>query len=515
MYYFFSDCANLWNLCFSLLFEGCNQTYTVYTSTRKPTMTIAAFALSFLACLLLLLGSVPVRSEVVLSEKIMKLSRQAAVLSSQAYLPNPEADFCKSIINHIEEPDQALVAETEDGYCIAAFRGTTLTAVDWSQNLDPRSEEICTAQDPTLCCGTRKGFYDAYSTSYESELETQLRECAAKCDDPNECVILTGHSQGGAVAAIAAVHLADLNPRVITFGEPSTLAFPCEAITTHQWYRYVNLKDSFIGTISVSYDPVAFVPGMGTQQWGNFILLGADSTAIAFVGLDDNTQFSPLNVAGFEAHSMIGTEEYPGYLDRIESLIDYATNGTFPVRANGFSPLQHCTQDIECETKQCEKETTFSYRTCVSDECVDDEDCLTGRCDSGHCLPKLGSGMGCDEDSDCASEKCYLFQCTNMDGLMDDECTCVLNSDCDSGRCEGVASRTCRAALGLGAKCNEHSDCISDYCSWGFICEDKARSISRVEWTVAKAVLIALSIFGVVTYVKKKAKAREGYELVV
>lgn len=136
--------------------------------------------------------------------------------------------------------------------------------------------------------------------------------------------------------------------------------------------------------------PVPFAPGMGTEQFGHFIMLGADVTGTAFIGLDSNEMFTPLNVDGFEAHSMLGTKKYPGYLDRVELLIKNANN-SFPVRSNGFVSPVMCTKDVECETQQCKKETHFSYSTCYADECEKDKDCDSGRCDSGNCLPKLGS----------------------------------------------------------------------------------------------------------------------------
>ena len=54
-------------------------------------------------------------------------------------------------------------------------------------------------------------------------MEKSLRDCAKDCVNKDECVVLTGHSQGGAIAAIAAVYMADLNPYVITFGQPPVL----------------------------------------------------------------------------------------------------------------------------------------------------------------------------------------------------------------------------------------------------------------------------------------------------
>ena len=410
------------------------------------------------------------RADIVLSEKIMMLSQKAAHLAAEAYQPEPACDWCTSLVNYIEEPDQALVAEDDAGYCFGVFRGTTPTAVDWGQNIDPRNEPVCTTKDRSACCTTRQGFYDAYITSYHQKMEKEVRKCASKCDRPNECVVLTGHSQGGAVASIAAVRMADLNPRVITFGEPPALDFPCPPVTSSRWYRYVNTKDSEMGLIGVSYDPVPFVPGMGTQQYGNFVMLGGDPTGTAFIGLDNNDQFSPLNVAGFQAHSMNGTLEFPGYINRIDTLMQ--SNNTYPIRANGFASPEYCTKNVECESLQCEKETHFSYSKCVSDECEEDKDCKTDRCDSGQCHPKLGSCMECDEDSDCAGGQCLFFRCSNGHGQMDDECNCFRNEDCASGRCEGLAPPTCRATLGEGAHCNEDSDCKSGDCSWLFLCEE-------------------------------------------
>ena len=194
-----------------------------------------------------------VNAEVVLSEKIMELAQASAELSAEVYNPEPNCTDCASLTNYIDEPDQALFAE-KDGYCYGVFRGTTLTFVDWNQNFDPRSEPVCTSVDSSVCCNTRQGFYDAYHASYYEKIERSLNECAEKCSNPNECVVLAGHSQGGAVAALAAVRMAHLNPYVMTFGEPPTIDYPCQPVTSTRWYRFVNTKDTTIGTVGVTYD---------------------------------------------------------------------------------------------------------------------------------------------------------------------------------------------------------------------------------------------------------------------
>ena len=212
-----------------------------------------------------------VNAEVVLSGKIMALAKASAELSAEVYNPEPNCTDCTALTNYIDEPDQALFAE-KDGYCYGVFRGTTLTFVDWNQNFDPRSEPVCTSMDSSVCCKTREGFADAYYASYYEKIEKSLNDCAKKCPNPNECVVLAGHSQGGAVAALAAVRMAHLNPYVMTFGEPPTIDYPCQPVTSTRWYRFVNTKDTTIGTVGVTYDVSTCTCGSVAQfcsRWTN------------------------------------------------------------------------------------------------------------------------------------------------------------------------------------------------------------------------------------------------------
>ena len=110
--------------------------------------------------------------------------------------------------------------------------------------------------------------------------------------------------------------------------------------------------------------------------------------------------------------------------------------------------------------------------------------------------------MACDEDSDCNSGKCLLFRCTNSKGWMDNECICTDDEQCDSGRCEpsfALAAPTCRARLGEGARCDEHTDCLSNHCTWRFRCGAMPDSMSDIEVEYHKgdgdkAKLIALGV---------------------
>jgi branched-subunit amino acid transport protein len=80
----------------------------------------------------LLCPSVFAMDAVVLSERVLKLSLAAAELSSLAYEENPPSGAFSHFGFFDNEPDQAIVAQT-NGYCYAAYRGTTLTWDDWKQ----------------------------------------------------------------------------------------------------------------------------------------------------------------------------------------------------------------------------------------------------------------------------------------------------------------------------------------------------------------------------------------------
>jgi len=129
----------------------------------------------------------------------MNLAKESAVLSAMAYDTSFTSSGFQDFESFTDEPDQALfVKKTVGGndYCFGVFRGTTMKWVDWKQNFDPKSQEVCVAVGGhEQCCVTRNGFFDAYSTSYASKLEERLRECAKTCTNKDECVVLTGHSQ--------------------------------------------------------------------------------------------------------------------------------------------------------------------------------------------------------------------------------------------------------------------------------------------------------------------------------
>jgi hypothetical protein len=205
-----------------------------------------------------------------MNRDIIELSVEAAKLSNLAYQEDPPDDGYEYLIPYKDDdllnddPDWAVMAKTKDGYCVAAFRGTQVnfsenTVADWLSNFDPSEDDICNecCEGDDCCCAARSGFIGAYFASYEQKLQSDLRNCAADCDKVDGCVVLSGHSQGGAIAQIASIAFADLNPYVITFGSPPAVRSPCSLIQSDRHYRYIN-------TIREEgrrkHDPIAFLP---------------------------------------------------------------------------------------------------------------------------------------------------------------------------------------------------------------------------------------------------------------
>ena len=214
-----------------------------------------------IAAVLLALAAPMVQSDLVLSKGVMDLTLIAAELSDLVYAvtaPNDTQTVDYTSFGYYkEEPDQALTAKTKNGYCFVAFRGTSLTWDDWKQNLEIGNQDICVDVAGTeKCCTSRIGFFQAYNTTYRHEVEQAVRDCAETCVDKDECVVITGHSQGGAIAAVASLYLVDLNPYVITFGQPPTIEAPCDLIPSARMFRFVNTKET--KTLGIAYDPVSY-----------------------------------------------------------------------------------------------------------------------------------------------------------------------------------------------------------------------------------------------------------------
>ena len=447
-----------------------------------------------LTCVLGMQIASPSFADLVLSRRIMNLALTGAELSSLAYQENPprsgyqrfalftdgtfycfDLKYCdRKMLNTClnTEPNQAIVAK-KDGYCYASFRGSVWAWTDW-QALDFGEEKICVEEEKDgfqNCCSTRRGFYKTYNTSYKKKMEAAIRRCAKSCTNPDECVVFTGHSQGGAIAALAALSLPDLNPYIMTFGQPATIDAPCDMITSERLYRFVNTNPS--DHYGIIYDPVPFVPGLGADIYGYMILIGEDNTGVSHIGADIKDNFPPLNPFGLEAHSMNDRDGYPGYIDRLKALM--GNSSSFPVRSDGYADGALCAESKECLSGYCGHRTpNATYSRCMRQACQSDSECAAGQCIEGFCVHKFGSCRACQVNNDCASGKCrFSSVCSGPNGLMDNECICKLDTDCASGRCD-LPAGVCKAKLGTASYCTDDASCLSGFCSPRNRCEDSA-----------------------------------------
>lgn len=307
------------------------------------------------------------------------LSEIAAFLSLIAYESDP-TNFPYPINYYLSEPDAALTTKwlvpSAEGssndfyYCIAAFRGTdnelwksnTVAAIqDWSQNL--------AGQEVTLTgtCTASQGIYSAYNHQYQLSIDQDLTNCMQECEasGSTECnVVLTGHSQGGAVANVAGVLLSNLNPYVITFGQPPTLGEGClQMINTARWYRFIQAIPDGTG---LKYDGVpsllqwlqVLTPGMniyGTLLGNELVISSDDAASVRYVGDNVHDDQLPYSI---DAHHI------SMYLDTLKALVATVPGPYVPT--SGFSSGSACTINVECASGDCVRANWFSlFRQCA------------------------------------------------------------------------------------------------------------------------------------------------------
>jgi len=228
------------------------------------------------------------QSAVVLDDELIDLSLRTIQLAAEIHLS--DEPLVPGGVVYIDEPDAAIFLQ-EDKYCFAIFRGTTPNLRDWLQNLDPFTGEVCSMEGQ--CCKTRRGFQHAYDMpDYKYNLEDNLRLCKANCP---ECqVVFAGHSQGAAIATVAAVAMSDLDPTIIAFGQPGTIVGDCPAIKVDKYYRYgtwcgsvymvsacscdVLTQMFIVNTLldvwgGLEYDPVPYL-NFGADHFGHLFVMG-------------------------------------------------------------------------------------------------------------------------------------------------------------------------------------------------------------------------------------------------
>lgn len=315
--------------------------------------------LSFLAIAAVLLPTtladlVPVIDEEFLLDSNITLNLYAILRRNATNVPGPEFyDEFRWYSAEPEQPDAALYAK-KDGKCYIILRGTMDGSLpDWWQNLDPRFNQVCD-DDGEVCCRVRNGYWQAWNANYVDDLVTDLTNCAATCEDPDNCVVIFGSSQGAGVAAVGALYLPHLKPIGITIGMPRAIQADCPLIDTSRWYRWWNTVTDPESTLrsGLFYDPMVNTPGLSMSHIGHPLIITDDTSAIYWPGLDSQQLFRPgLWTPLADVHDL------EPYRARISAMMDrYRQDDAldFPVTLDGYSSGFACRMDDECQSKSCQ-----------------------------------------------------------------------------------------------------------------------------------------------------------------
>lgn len=232
--------------------------------------------------------------------------------------------------------DAVYTTRIRNEFCVVAFRGTSGNQdnmrEDLESNLNVDPVEFETKEKKAkddAGCDIHSGFYDAYfGFVYRTGVENFLETCSEECP---ECdLVLTGHSQGGAIAEVAALSykqsVAALpeNLYVITFGAPQALGVGCLPLFAKEercrFYRYIMTMEGPLGR-GLIYDPVPMILPRALVDFDNDGIIDESSSSdsyarhggLAFLGhqlfLNDGDS-SALALGAFDGHYGVGASKY-------------------------------------------------------------------------------------------------------------------------------------------------------------------------------------------------------------
>lgn len=354
------------------------------------------------------------QGELLLTEGFMTVVLNSVKLSALSYVqPDEEPDEVveQEILDEFQaggatltyfetDPNSAVIMGYQ-GRCYVAFRGTQSNIPDWLQNFDPFSRDVYSENDPATGnpCEVRRGFVNFLDSENIEAAQARLEECIeTECTDPDDCVIISGHSQGGASALVQGILSSFRKPIIITFGQPPTADPGCVWLDPDRIFRFINIKSEDCDPTDLGFDPVPFVPPFisGAEHYGHAYMIGPDPTGLKYLGQSESDspvspQF-PLDANERSAHSI--TNEQYGYVRRIEAIFN---NNVFPVPADGFP------NGAQCEGQYS---ALCASGTCRDYLCVDaSEGDTDGRCGL------FGWGWLCLFDSGCGEIERLLGFC--------------------------------------------------------------------------------------------------------
>lgn len=340
-----------------------------------------------------------------------------------------------------ERNDAAIIAKV-DQTCYAVFRGTVeYNDADVAQNFVPGYRRV-----PDTDCYVRRGYYDAYFTSYKEEFETELRHCVDSCqgeDGTGEpCqVILSGASQGAANSIVASIALfEEYDPYVLSFALPRVFLptspfdddLECKSVNRERQYHFL-LTDSLLKV----YDPVPYYPAYFTKYEGREILFDGEGN------FNDQGLSTSENDKYHQKRSPSSIVIHTRWNYYVKAKQAYE-NACLPIPVRGWRDGHWCSDDYNCQsTSYCARKSKL-------------------------CSPRAAAGQPCDSDGACLSGSCSSDEeicLTEPKSLTVNGESCQGGDDCASGRCDGIwGFSTCQARLESGDDCNEHSDCLSMHC---------------------------------------------------
>ena len=305
-----------------------------------------AMITSRLLLLTALLASLIYSGSATVDEKIVTLSLRAMELVEK--LRDKSKDGLPDATLYKDDSDAALLVK-ENGYCFAIFDTTeALSLEDWMKNIDTASEEICVLGGGP-CCMARRGYQRAYTKpDYRASLDVAIIDCFGEGYD----IVLAGHSAGGAIASVAAVALGEMNPLLLTFGQPASIVGDCDVIDEDKYYHWMN-TDVNGGGDNLDYDPVPDLTlTAGAKKYGQLILMGEDrSNVVCYKSGNAPSMMS----WGFDvwAHSS------NFYLERMNGY-----QGRGDLSTKGWDIGFACNVDEECRSGTCGDSSYWRSGTC-------------------------------------------------------------------------------------------------------------------------------------------------------
>lgn len=377
--------------------------------------------------------------------------------------------------------NDATLLTKQRGVCYGVFRGTFQASwTDIRQNLDLSSHSV----DGTSC-NVRLGFYRAYYNKYQTNFEQKVKQCVASCGKTKDgkkrkCpLILTGHSQGAAVAIVASLALKQYQPTTLAFGPLKTVVTTssnnddnkevCTDIDSNNVYTFVVASGG-------RYDDVPYRNPIG-KTVGHVLLLDEGNT-VAYTGRNDITRRQPFT------RTIHAVELYKARVQELLREKDNNNNknvnkgGPFPITITQWSDGHWCNYPDECNSKDCVENicTPMSYPKSQNNNKQKNK-----KNTKKPVKPVLRrtSGSPCTKDSECQSKSCHSNSCALGNGKLGIGAACTEHTDCDSSRCYDSSASSplpwtgggtsssgiCAPLRATGSFCNEDSDCLDEDCS--------------------------------------------------